>query len=210
MNIDLAALLIGWGIQLTGVLSPGPGVALILGTAMASGRSAALLTALGIGFCAALYAFLTVVGLAVLLSEMRGLILFVKLFGAVYLAWLALKALRRATGPLSPPVAAQVSAKASAATHMARGFAMQLANPKAIFFWIAVAAVGSLTDASAATLAIFVGGAFVISACGHGAWAVVLSSAPFRALYAAGQRWIEGALGVFFGFASFKILTSRI
>ena len=86
---------------------------------------------------------------------------------------------------------------------------MQLSNPKAVFFWIAVAAVGSLADASAGALAVFVAGAFVISFAGHGLWGVVLSSAPFRRLYAAARRWIEGALGAFFGLAALRLATAR-
>ena len=50
---------------------------------------------------------------------------------------------------------------------------------------------------------------FLISFLGHGAWAVALSLAPFRALYARARAGVEGALGVFFVFAAFKLATSR-
>ncbi len=50
---------------------------------------------------------------------------------------------------------------------------------------------------------------FLISFLGHGAWAVALSLAPFRALYARARAGVEGALGVFFAFAAFKLATSR-
>ncbi|PJE34176.1 hypothetical protein CVM52_23655 [Pseudooceanicola lipolyticus] len=69
---DLPNLFLAWSIQFTGVVSPGPGVALILGIATAQGRGAALRCCLGIGLGGLLLAALTVFGLAALLAEWRG------------------------------------------------------------------------------------------------------------------------------------------
>lgn len=54
----------------------------------------------------------------------------------------------------------------------------------------------------------FVTGAFCIFFCCHGAWALVLSSAPVRAVYAAGRRWAEAALGRFLAFAAYRLASS--
>ena len=45
---------------------------------------------------------------------------------------------------------------------------------------------------------------------GHGAYALLLSSAPVRGAYMRARRWIEAGLGCFFLFASVKLATARI
>lgn len=201
----LPALLAAWGVQLLGVLSPGPGVALILGVATARGRGAALSTCIGIGFAAVLMAFATVLGFAVFLAEATWAMTLVRYLGAAYLAWLAWQAFRKAALPSPPPTARQVSARRSAV----EGFLMQLTNAKAMVFWVAVAAVSGIEAAPWPVVAVFLVGAFINSAGGHGVWAVALSSRPFRAAYATGRRWIDATLGVFFGFAALKLATSE-
>jgi threonine/homoserine/homoserine lactone efflux protein len=202
----LPNLIAAWCVQLLGVFSPGPGVALIMAQATSRGRGAALSTCLGIAFGAVLLAIATVLGLAALFSDIAWAMTVVKLIGVGYLSWLAWKSLSRAVTPSEVPVA---SAQVSGGASVFAGFAMQITNPKAIFFWLAVAALGSMDAAPMPVVLVFLAGAFLNSFVGHGAWAVALSSRPFLSLYGAARRWIEGALGVFFGFAAFKLATSR-
>ncbi len=204
---DLPNLAIAWTIQIAGVMSPGPAVALLLGVATARGQAPALRTCLGLASGAMVLAFLTVIGLAALLAEWHAAMVAVKLLGAAYLAWLAFGAFCRAAAP--PPAPAGEVVPCSGAGDIASGFIFQLGNPKAIFFWIAVAAVGSLKTVSAPALAIFLVGAFAISFLGHGGWALLFASPPFRALYGRARRGIEGALGMIFAAASVKLLTTR-
>ena len=75
------------------------------------------------------------------------------------------------------------------------GFGLQLSNPKAIFFWLAVASVGGVGDAPLSVILIFIVGALVNSFVGHGGYALLLSSKPVRRLYVRFHRWIEGTLG---------------
>ena len=199
-------LLLAWGVQSVGVLSPGPGVALILGVALSEGRRASVITCLGISMAAVVLATLAVLGLAAVLAGMETAMTAVRWIGAAYLGWLAIGAFRKAAAPPAPPKAREVSVKGSAAL-MVKGFTMQMANPKAIFYWIAVGAVAGLEAAPLPVIGLFLIGGWAISFFGHGAWAILLSSAPFRALYASARRWVEAALGGFFAFAAFKLAT---
>ncbi len=201
----LPNLLAAWSIQAVGVMSPGPGVALILGIATARGRASALAACLGIGLVAIFWASVTVLGFAALLADAERVMMAIRVMGAAYLAYLAFGSFRRAMTPPPPPAPARVSARRS----IIEGAAMQLTNPKAIFFWIAVAALGGLETAPLSILLFFIAGAFFISFLGHGAWAIVLSSAPFRSLYARARRGIEATLGAVFGVAAYKLLTVR-
>ncbi len=202
----LPNLLIAWGVQLTGVLSPGPGVALILGIATSRGRAPALRACIGIACGAIVLSVATVLGLAVIWAEAAFVMTAIKIFGAAYLAWLAYGAFRRTITPPPPPKPASADA---VGRDVAIGFAMQMSNPKAIAYWIATVALSEIALAPVPLIVFWVGTAFLISFLGHGIWAVALSSTPFRALYARARRWVEGALGTFFAFAAFKLATER-
>jgi len=207
----LPQLLLAWSVQWVGVLSPGPGVMYIMGVATAQGRRDALLATLGIAGGALLLAVATVLGLTALLSQAIWALTAIKLIGAGYLAWLAVGAFRKALHPpaLTPRAVGPGSAAGPLRT-MLGGFVMQSSNPKAIFFWVAVAAVGGVGDAPWPMVLLFLAGAFVNSALGHGAYALLLSAGPVRALYSRFRRWIEGTLGVFFAFFSYKLATTRL
>lgn len=203
----LPNLIAAWGVQLLGVLSPGPGVALILGFATTEGRTAALTACLGIAAGAICLALLTTLGLAATLSEVAWAMALVKIAGAAYLSWLAWKAFGRAVSPAARPIS--VSAHRVKGRAVLAGYTMQMTNPKAIAYWIAIAALAELHAAPLPVLAIFVAGATFNSFFGHGAWAVALSSRPFLSVYARARHWIDGALGVFFALVAFKLATSR-
>ncbi|MBO6903053.1 MAG: LysE family translocator [Rhizobiaceae bacterium] len=192
----LPQLLLAWSIQLTGVISPGPSVALIMGVATSRGRVPSVVTAFGVACGAVVLATATVLGIAVVFAQVSGVMTVIRITGAAYLVWLAYKAFRTAA---TPPVLklAEVRPLSVWRTALA-GFLLQITNPKAIVFWLAVASVGGIGDAPASIAVLFIAGAFVNSFAGHGGYALLLSSAPVRAGYQRTRRWIEGALGCFF------------
>ena len=89
------------------------------------------------------------------------------------------------------------------------GYALQVTNPKALIFWLAIASVGATQGGGAVIVTAFVIGAFAISLAAHGAWALLLSSMPVRQAYAHARRWIETGLGAFFVFAAWKLASTR-
>ena len=201
-------LLVGWGVQWLGVLSPGPGVALILAMATTRGRHAAVTACLGIATGAVLLAMAGVFGLAALLADIAWAMTAVKLAGAAFLLWLAWNSFKRMATPGTMPQ--QASGSVGNKGTIVTGLTMQLTNPKAIIYWIAAAAVAGLETAPFPILALFVAGAFVNSFVGHGLWAVALSSRPFLSLYSRARRGVEGVLGIFFVFTAYKLATSRV
>ncbi len=206
LSEHLPQLLLGWSIQWMGVLSPGPGVALIMAVATSRGRGPAVMTCLGIGMGAVVLSIATVLGIAALFSQMADLMMIVRFIGAAYLLYLAYKSFR--TAILLPPLNLQ-AAPVSRHRTAAAGFFMQISNPKAIFFWLAVAAAGGVGNAPLPIIVLFVTGAFFNSFVGHSAYALLLSSAPFRAGYVRARRWVEGTLGIFFTLFAFKLATDR-
>ena len=202
----LPQILLALSIQTVGVLSPGPSVMLILGVATARGRAPAILTAFGISCGSIILATSVVLGIAVVLSEIAHAMTVMRIIGGLYLFWLAWNAFSKAVNP--PPLEMKaVAARSGLRTAMA-GFLLQVTNPKAIAFWLAIAAVGGVGHAPTPVIALFVLLAWINSFVGHAAYALLLSAAPVRALLVRFRSWVEGALGAFFVFAGFKLLTA--
>lgn len=196
-----------YAIQVVSVASPGPAVAMILGFAVGDGRRAAFVSSLGIAVGAAGLALATTQGLGLLMERVAWLSTAIRFAGVCYLLWLAFKACGKAIRP--PKVAvAQVRAMPMFRIFLT-GLFLQLTNPKAIVFWLAISTVGATQGAPAMVVATFVAGAFAISLAGHAAYAVLLSSSPFRLAYNHARRWIEASIGVFLTYVAFRLATDR-
>nr|WP_254007707.1 LysE family translocator [Rhizobium sp. L1K21] len=190
-----------------GVFSPGPSVMLILGVATSSGRAPALMTAFGIACGSIILSTATALGIAVLFADVAVFMTAVRLLGAAYLFWLAFKAFGKALK--NPPIAFTANPAKSMRRTGLDGFLLQISNPKAIAFWLAIAGVGGIGNAPAPIIALFIAVAFVNSFVGHGGYALLLSSPPIRNLLVRFRSWVESFLGCFFVFAGFKLLTSK-
>ncbi len=187
--------------------SPGPAVAMLLGVAQSEGRRDALVAATGIAAGSATINVATLMGVGLILREAAWAMGTLRLIGAGYLLWLAYGAFRKAVHP--PEIAARAVRRRSLPSRFLAGYLLQVTNPKALIFWLAIASVGAAQGGSAAVMVAFVAGAFAISLVAHGAWALLLSAGPVRRAYARGRRWIEAGLGAFFVFAAWKLASAR-
>lgn len=208
MAIYLPGFIAAYSILLVGAASPGPAVAMLLGIASSQGRRPAVLTCFGIASGSATLNLLTLMGVGLLIAQAAWAMTLLRILGAAYLAWLAWGAFRKAAAP--PVIAVETTIPMTARQAFARGYALQVTNPKAIAFWLAIASIAATEGGGVPVIAAFVFGGFLISLACHAGWAVLLSSRAVRAAYQHARRWIEGALGAFFGFAAFKIATTRI
>ena len=196
-----------YSILLIGAASPGPAVAMLIGIATSEGRAPALTATLGIAFGSATINIITMLGVGLILSQMSWGMSALRILGSAYLLWLAYGAFKKA---IRPPTFQLVStSRRPPIKHFLAGYLLQVTNPKAIAFWLAIASVGATEGASSEIVALFIAGAFLISFLCHGAWAVALSASPVRVAYAHARRYIEATLGMFFSFASFKLITSE-
>jgi threonine/homoserine/homoserine lactone efflux protein len=205
--VFLPAFLAAYTILFVAASSPGPAVAMLLGISLSQGRTPALVAAAGIATGSILLNLVTLVGLGLLLTQAAWAMTAMRLIGGAYLLYLAWCAFRKAAAP--PDIAPMIVAPRALHRHFAAGFLLQATNPKAIVFWLAISSVGATTGGGPMVVLLFVLGAFLISFFCHGAWALVLSADPVRAAYAGLRRWIEGALGIFFTYAAYRLATAR-
>lgn len=131
--MTLATWLTVVSICILGAMSPGPSLAVVLKQTLAGGRRngvvAALLHGLGVG----LYALLSIVGLAAVITASPTAFSILQWGGALYLAWLGVKGLtaRRQSNSELPEVPTTTSAARD-------GFLVVFLNPKIAVFFIAL------------------------------------------------------------------------
>lgn len=195
---------------LVAVASPGPAIMAIIATSMTHGRKSGMAISLGIFGGSLTWATAAAAGLATLLQTYAIALEVLKIFGGLYLLYLAYKALRaaRTTGDLQ---AAVTDAKApSYRSLILRGYGIHVTNPKAIFAWLAIIALG-MPQGAPASVAVL-----IITVCGATGfvafmgYALLFSTPHALKIYRNARRWIEGAMAGFYCFAGIKLLTSNI
>jgi threonine/homoserine/homoserine lactone efflux protein len=139
---------------LLGAMTPGPSLAVVLGSTLRGGRPAGLAAALAHGLAVGLYALLTVAGLAALVAASPRLFALMQLAAAAYLFYLARTALRHRSG-VSPtderPVAGQTHGSAAR-----DGFMIAFLNPKLAVFMLALFAPFTTADQGLGAKAVLV------------------------------------------------------
>jgi threonine/homoserine/homoserine lactone efflux protein len=113
-------------------LSPGPGVAAVVGRALQAGVAQAMMVTLGLIVGDILYMSAAVAGWAAVAAQLGAVFTLVRLAGAAYLIYLGYKTWKSADQPLA--IGARPGA--SSAGSFSLGLAVTLGNPKAILFYL--------------------------------------------------------------------------
>jgi len=122
-------------ICLLGAMSPGPSLAIVVKHSLAGGRLNGVATAWAHATGIAIYAFVTLVGLAALLKQYPVLFIGISYIGAAYLAYLGVLALRSQGG-----VAAKLESGEKVGVYQSakEGFLISLTSPKIMLFFTAL------------------------------------------------------------------------
>lgn len=191
--MSLFAILAAWiALATVATVSPGPDTALVIAQSARRGRRAGLAVALGIGVGNLWYAALFGFGLMSLLAAQPLVYAFVKIIGAMYLAWIGFKMVRAAIA--GDPHEANVDAKGSP---FLQGLITNVLNPKiALFFLAAIPQfAGNGPDAPAIGVALI-----VINGIINMLWLSIVAAGVERAGAKLQQsnvmRWLEGIIGV--------------
>jgi threonine efflux protein len=192
--------------------SPGPSTLRITGVAMTHGRRAGLALAAGVISGSLFWGLAAATGVSALLARYSEALIVLKIFGGIYLLYLAVRAARSAltSDPESSTGPTRAETPPSSAALYRQGLIMHLANPKAVLAWIALVTLGLGTEASWPDVATILAGCAVLSVTIFGGYALVFSTAPMVRLYRRARRGIEGVLAVFFAFAGLRLLMSRV
>lgn len=133
--MELTSWLALAAICVMGAISPGPSLTLIIRNTVQGGQGHGVATALGHGFGVGIYALITALGLAILITQTPLLFDVIRYGGAAFLAWLGVKAL----------LAKPAKGEASEEVHQLRGrqgafegFMVAFLNPQLAVFFIAL------------------------------------------------------------------------
>jgi len=130
-------------ICILGALSPGPSLALVMKQTLAGGRRNGVVTALAHGLGVGIYAFLSILGLAAIITASPAAFAILQWGGAGYLAWLGVKGLLAKTGSNNELTEAPSSKSAAR-----DGFLIAFLNPKIAVFFLALFSQVVGTDTS--------------------------------------------------------------
>jgi threonine/homoserine/homoserine lactone efflux protein len=123
------------GVMAVMAITPGPANVFSVATGMERGKAAALLGVVGMNAATLVWFGAAALGLGALVAAFPQVFKLVAIGGALYVAWLGIKALRGAFANESAPKTIVVQRERSA---ILNGFMVQIANPKAILFFTAV------------------------------------------------------------------------
>lgn len=121
------------GICVLGAMSPGPSLAVVMNNTVNHGRKAGLLTALGHGAGVTLYAAITALGLAVVISKSPLLFDVIRYSGAAFLLYLAYKGFTS-----NAPDNSQAPSTSENRKGFGSGFLIAALNPKMAIFFLAL------------------------------------------------------------------------
>jgi threonine/homoserine/homoserine lactone efflux protein len=209
LSVYLPGIILAYSAFLLAIASPGPNILAVIGTSMSVGRKSGIALAFGVAGGSFAWAVLTVAGLSALLAAYSSALFVIKVFGGLYLLWLAYKSFKSAASAHDIEAKQLEGGERTPLGYMARGFIIQMTNPKAALAWIAIISLGLKQDAPMWVGLVIVAGTFVLSIIIHMLYAVAFSTPIMITVYSRARRCIQATLGAFFAFAGIKLLTSR-
>jgi len=207
--IYLPGILLAYSAFLLSIMSPGPNVLAVIGTAMGVDRKSGVALALGVATGSFCWAVLTAIGLAAVIATVAWALTAIKIVGGLYLLWLAWKSLRQASSARDIEAVALAGGPRRPLAYATRGVIIQMTNPKAALAWIAIISLGLQPGAPGWVALVIVAGTSALSLVIHCIYALAFSTPVMVRGYGKARRWIQGALGVFFGIAGLRLLISR-
>jgi len=189
-------------VQLLAVISPGPSFLITARTAVVRSRADGVKVALGLGAGTIVWAVAALLGLNVLFRALPPLFMAMKVFGALFLLWIAFQIFRHA----HVQIVMDGSRDDAVDSPFLKGFLTQISNPKvAVFFGSIFIAMLPAQVPLWMTLALL-----VIVTCNEVWWysavALFFGSGRVRRAYLAAKTWIDRVTGLFLGALGLRLL----
>ncbi|TVV45902.1 LysE family translocator [Thalassolituus sp. C2-1] len=199
LNIGLAFFVIA--------VSPGPANISNATIAMSLGRKISLIYGAGLSVGLVFWGLVAASGFGVILQSSVYLLMTLKVFGGLYLLWLAFLSAKAAVNPDSQSVQAE-SSSTSYAGWFVKGVVLNVSNPKTVVAWMAALSVGLGANDSTAFLMsgvlVCIGVGFATNAL----YSIIFSFNGVMAWYQHASRWINGAVSGLFAVAGAGLIRS--
>ena len=206
----LPYLIAAYSTYLVGASSPGPANLSIMQTAMNKGRRPGLALAIGVVAGSITWGICVALGLAGLLQKYPNVFLILKTLGGCYFLWLAYRSIRssfRGASSIGTKATMEESVPIKPyKKYFLQGLGIHLTNPKAIFVWIGIIALGMPPEAPSYIAPLIVAGCAFLGMLIFTTYALVFSTQPMVRLYISIRRPFDLVIGLFFIFTGTKLL----
>jgi RhtB (resistance to homoserine/threonine) family protein len=197
-------------------VTPGPDTAYIVGRSVAQGRSAGLISALGISTGCCVHALACAFGLTALLAASATAFTVVKFVGAIYLVYLGTRLIFAKTERTPAEAAVTAPARTAAAPRPLRqlflqGFWTNVLNPKVVLFFVSFFPQFVSTESSHKALAFLaLGVVFVLMSTVWNSFVAWIAGSVTRRFSGKPgvKKWLDRTVGTAFVGLGLKLATS--
>ena len=199
---SLAAIVLAFFIV---TVSPGPANIAAATVAMSAGRRPGLIFGLGLSFGLAFWGLVAATGMGALLQSTTTALTVLKIFGGLYLLWLAWSSARSALAPDRQAVGGLAEGR-----WFLRGLLLNLSNPKAVVAWMAALSMGLGGDDGVAAVVLATLVCMAVGFLNYSGYALAFSVSGCMAWYRRFRTWIEGIAAGLFALAGLGLLKSAL
>ena len=189
--MDIKSILILVLVCVSGAISPGPSLAVVIRNTITGGRSQGIMTGLGHGLGLTIYAFIAVMGLSSMLIGNQTLFVCVQIAGVFWLIWIGYNMI------LSYSQNSSGIHKANGKRGFLEGFMISFLNPKILVFFVAVFSQFIHEGLTRFDKIIFITIAGVIDTSWYILVAMLLARSRFIEKIKEYSVWIDRVTGVF-------------
>ncbi|WP_299416415.1 LysE family translocator [uncultured Sulfitobacter sp.] len=189
-------------VLIVSILSPGAAFLMAVRSSVSNGRRAGIATGFGLGVMASLWTLAALLGMDALFALFPWAFAALKIGGAAYLIYLAVKTWRGATATLGDAPKAQGRA-------FFDGFLVNLGNPKSVLFAAAVLVVVFPPDLTAAQIIFITLNHLILEILFYTACAYILTAPVARQRYLRAKPLIDRAAALLLGSLGLKLLLQR-
>lgn len=204
----LSSLGIAYLTYVVGTASPGPANLAIIRDALRYGRMGGMATALGVVVGSVMWGLVSALGLGALISKWPDLLNIMSVLGGCYLLWLAWRSLKAAIKNDQASLGDQETIKTVRyRKQFFSGLGLHLTNPKAMFVWMSIIALGLPSDTKGLLLPLLiVAGCGILGILVFCSYAFVFSIPAMMQGYIRATRPINAVIVVLFSAAGLSLL----
>ncbi len=184
-------------------VSPGPATISNATIAMSHGRHASVSYSFGLSTGLVFWGVIAASGMGSLLQDSLYLLIGLKVFGGLYLLWLAFSSARSAWHPSK-----DIQHCVNNNKWFLNGLLLNLSNPKSVLAWMAALSVGLDVNDSLYAIVTATVMCMIIGFVVNFTYSIVFSMNGMMAYYKNIKRKIDGAVAVMFALAGFGLLRS--
>ena len=191
-------------VQMAAVISPGPSFLITAQMAVAGKPIDGMKLALGLGAGTTVWASAALLGLNVLFHAMPPLFFGMKIFGALFLIWIATKIFRHAAEPL------QLKGGGAQGNPFVKGFLVQISNPKVVVFFGSVFVAMLPAQVPLWMTVVLIAMVSLNEVWWYSLVALCFGYGPVRALFLRAKTTIERVVGLFLGVLGLKLIWAAL